>query len=341
MRRRELERSDSEGLQVFREVEVAMLAHGHQLRPVHPIVHDGAVWFHGAPKGEKADWVGERVTLAAHQVVCSVPSHWRHPERACPATTYYRSAQVEGILVAEQDLDRKAAVLQALMERYQPEGKHRPITADDPLYRAAVRGLAVVRVQGTLRARAKLGQNLDEDAYHRVLRGLWVRGDAGDDAAIEALQNEATHRQAPFLCGPHHTRLIARIPDARVPEAVALVRDAYWNEPWSDEVIAGAMRGSAVLVGIERGGELLATARAVSDRSKMVYIGDVAVRSDWRGRGLGTALLRHLLDHPAARTRWASLHTRPDIAAFYAPLGFVPWPGAGGPARVELRRTTS
>lgn len=338
MRRSELERNAEEGLILFDAVEQASLVCEHQIRPVHPIVFGDHVWFHGAPKGEKSSWLGRRVTLSVNRVICRIPSHWRHPERACPATTYYRSAQVDGVLVAEEDPVRKAAVLQAMMERYQPEGEHRPITADDPLYRSAVRGLVVARVEGTMRVRAKLGENLTEPAFLRVLEGLWSRGAPGDDAAIEELLAERASVLPEFLAGPHGSRLIARIPAEREPEALSLVRDAYWNERWDDEVIKGAMRGSQIFVGIEHDGALIATARATSDRSKMVYIGDVAVREDWRGRGVGTALLRHLLSHGAARTRWASLHTTPETARFYEPLGFRVWPGPGAPRRVELKR---
>ena len=127
--------------------------------------------------------------------------------------------------------------------------------------------------------------------------------------------------------------------DARVEEAVALVRDAYWNSPWEDEVIAGAMQGSGIFVGVEHDGALIATARATTDRSKMTYIGDVAVRLDWRGRGVGDALIRHLLAHPWAQTQWTSLHTRTPTTPFYAPMGFELWPPQDHPNRpIELRR---
>ena len=48
-------------------------------------------------------------------------------ERACPATTLYRSAQAHGTLEEVTSRADKARVLQALMEKYQPEGKHVPI----------------------------------------------------------------------------------------------------------------------------------------------------------------------------------------------------------------------
>lgn len=340
MRRSELRASPETGLQVFRDQDTAHLVHANQIRTVHPIVLDGEVWFHSAPKGEKTTWLGEHVTLAAHHRICAVPSSWMDPERACPATTYYRSGQIHGVLTEALDPILKARVLQALMERYQPQGGYRPITADDPLYAKAIRGLCVARVEGTLVAREKRGQNLQGARLEGVLKGLWDRGSLGDDRAIEAILAGRSEDDVPsFLRGPHGTRLLARIPDDRIPEVVELVRDASWNARWSEQTLQDATRDAPILVGVEHAGRLIGTARALSDRAKMTYVMDVVVEPSWRGRGIGRALIEHLLRHPWAQTCWASLHTLPGTAAFYEPLGFERWPvPAIHGERVELRR---
>src|SRR5262249_22573047 len=79
-------------------------------------------------------------------------------------------------------------------------------------------------------------------------------------------------------------------------------------------------------------GRVCATARAVSDTAKCSWIYDVMVAPAWRGRGLGEALVRLLLDHPAVRhARRVYLGTR-DAQAVYAKLGF------GGRETLETRR---
>ena len=104
--------------------------------------------FHGARAGEKMEGIGRHAVVAAHEVIAEIPSWFLDAERACPATTYYVSAQAHGPLRAITSQERKARVLAALMTKYQPEGRHVPISANHPLYRKAIRTSmgAVLRV---------------------------------------------------------------------------------------------------------------------------------------------------------------------------------------------------
>jgi ribosomal protein S18 acetylase RimI-like enzyme len=111
--------------------------------------------------------------------------------------------------------------------------------------------------------------------------------------------------------------------DLRV--VVDWLEDAYWNVGRVSRAdIAAAHRGSCAWVGA-RGprGELVATARAISDGAKHAWIYDVMVAPEWRGRRLGVAVTRLLVDHPAVRgARFVWLATR-DAQGVYAKLGFV------------------
>jgi GNAT superfamily N-acetyltransferase len=79
-----------------------------------------------------------------------------------------------------------------------------------------------------------------------------------------------------------------------------------------------------------RDGEQVGFARAVSDGVAVAYLADVFVLPEWQGRGLGTALVREVVDGgPLAQLRWL-LHTR-DAHAVYARLGF----GAPGERLME------
>ena len=64
----------------------------------------------------------------------------------------------------------------------------------------------------------------------------------------------------------------------------------------------------------------------MADGEALGYLADVVVAPEHRGRGIGRALARELVeDGPAAGWRWM-LHTR-DAHALYARLGFHPADG--------------
>jgi GNAT superfamily N-acetyltransferase len=126
-----------------------------------------------------------------------------------------------------------------------------------------------------------------------------------------------------------------------VNAAVALVRDAYWNEGVSDAILAASHRASVAWVGLEHEGRLVATARAISDRVKRSWIYDVAVDHAYQRQGVGTALMELMLDHPMVRETNLFLTTR-DAMPFYAGLRFVEvWtepPTDGRWARTHMMR---
>ena len=73
----------------------------------------------------------------------------------------------------------------------------------------------------------------------------------------------------------------------------------------------------------DEAGAIIGSARAISDGVKRGWIYDVIVAPAWRGRGVGQALTRLVLDHPALRaTATVMLGTR-DAQALYARFGFV------------------
>jgi nitroimidazol reductase NimA-like FMN-containing flavoprotein (pyridoxamine 5'-phosphate oxidase superfamily)/ribosomal protein S18 acetylase RimI-like enzyme len=295
------------------------------LRVVNFALHDGAIVFHGSPVGEKLEAVGRPAVLSIDETVAVVPSYFSDPERACPATTLYRSVQVHGVLEEVAGAAQKAGALQALMEKYQPEGGHVPITADHPLYKKAVEGVLVLRVSlQRVDGKSKLAQNRRAEEVARLLEGLWRRGAPGDARAVDLIRAANPAAAPAFLACPSGARLVCAVDATRAAEAVALLRDSYWNDTLPPEMIARAQLGASAWVGaVDDTRKLVATARAISDGTRWAGVFDVMVAPAWRGRGLGDAVMRLLLDHPAVRgARRVWLGTR-DAQKFYARLGFA------------------
>lgn len=335
MRRAEFAMSIAEARALLAELPVVHLAStlpdgSPVLRTVNSVVVDDWVAFHAAPKGEKTGFLGRAAVLQAEEDLGMVPSTFFDPEKACPATTYYRSVQVHGVVEEITDLPQKARVLQALMEKLQPEGGHIPITADHPHYKGPVNGLLVAGVRlERITGKAKLAQNRKPPEIAGLLTSLWRRGLPGDARTLELIRaaNPAAPTP-PFLAAPptaEGVTLHAWFPPDAADDVATLLAGEYWNTgAFSHDEIRRAHASGNPWVGARDGdGRVIASARAISDGSKLAWIYDVIVAPAWRGSGLGQAVTRLLLDHPAVRgARRVLLGTR-DAQSLYARFGFV------------------
>jgi len=182
-------------------VNVAMVSDdgGPVLKTFNAVVVGDVIAFHGAPAGEKMEGLGRPVVVGAHETVASIPSWFLDEERACPATTYYLSAQARGVAREVTAKARKAELLAALMAKHQPEGRHVPLDAAHPLYRKVIAGLLVVEVPlDHLSCKVKLGQNRTPAERLRVLEHLRRRGAPGDLRAIEIVLEHSPELRAPL-----------------------------------------------------------------------------------------------------------------------------------------------
>ncbi|MBL8911948.1 MAG: GNAT family N-acetyltransferase [Archangium sp.] len=344
MRRREFHGTDDEGRELFATLPVMQLAgvdpEGQPvLRTLNGVVDDGWLCFHGSPAGEKTTLIGQPVVVAVEETVARIPSYFMDPEKACPATTLFRSAQVHGVLQKLDEPVRKARVLQRLMEKLQPEGGYVPLDATSagepagqnvsPMYRAAVKGILIAGLPleaPQLTTKLKLAQNKKPEERVTMLEKLWGRGEPGDTRAIELIRDANPDTPTPMFleCVPG-LRLHAWLPEHYATAAAAMLKPEYWNDVFSEDELRRAHLGATAWVGItdEKTHELIATARAISDGGKYAWVYDVCVRADHRRRGLGQHLMRVLLDHPRVRgCRVVRLGTR-DAQSLYARYGFV------------------
>jgi nitroimidazol reductase NimA-like FMN-containing flavoprotein (pyridoxamine 5'-phosphate oxidase superfamily) len=270
------------------------------LRTVHGILFGEAVAFHGSPVGEKQEAIGRPAVIGAEEIVASIPSYFTDPERACPATTYYRSVQVHGCIEPVTDPEAKAHVLRLLMQRFQPEGGHVPITADHPLYAKAVAGIQVLQVPfGQVDGKAKLGQNLRPDQLCKVVTQLWQRGAGGDARAVDLVRKANPAMPLPeFLKGP--AGMVLRC-DVSTAEVQAVCGDTADSDAHVTGIRTGLAVPTAVWVGAEDpDGRLMACLAGASD-GMQVRILAAMVTGQVDGDLLLARMTALLLDHPALR----------------------------------------
>lgn len=299
-----------EGTPVLRALDAAVLEEG--------------VYFHGARTGEKAQCLGRPAVVSAEEVVAHLPSWMSHPTHACPASTLFRSVQVHGTLREVTDLAEKARALEALMRRWQPEGRYDPIDPSHPHYGKELRGVLVFGVSfERVDGKFKLLQNRRPEEILPVLAGLWERGHPGDVEAIEAIRAANPSVPDPAFLAGEGVRLHAALSEEDLPAVEALLAGEYWWEGRPRELIAPAHRAADAWVGARApDGTLVASARAVSDGAR-AWVYDVVVAQAWRGRGLGKRIVALLLDHPAVRRVPSVLLSTRDAQGLYARFGFV------------------
>jgi ribosomal protein S18 acetylase RimI-like enzyme len=101
-------------------------------------------------------------------------------------------------------------------------------------------------------------------------------------------------------------------------------RESYWGRGRPRERVQRTVDGSTRVVGLYDGEHQIGFARAVSDGVTVAYLADVYVLPAYRGRGLGLALVREMVEGGPgdwSEVRWL-LHTA-DAQGLYRKIGFA------------------
>ena len=103
----------------------------------------------------------------------------------------------------------------------------------------------------------------------------------------------------------------------------ALYGDYEWWDDRTVEDVRRALAETAVAVGVEADGELVAAARVLTDYTYYAKVYDVIVAADSRGEGHGERLLEAVVDHPDLQAvDGLALNCRAGLVGFYESVGF-------------------
>jgi GNAT superfamily N-acetyltransferase len=96
---------------------------------------------------------------------------------------------------------------------------------------------------------------------------------------------------------------------------------SYWATGRTRTTQDSLIDGAARVVGLYDGDRQIGFCRAATDGVSFVYLADVYVLEEYRGRGLGEELVREMIENgPLERLKWL-LHTS-DMHPLYRKFGF-------------------
>ncbi len=184
MRRKEFEVKERERInEVLKNAEIGYLSfNGPDGWPrVTPLnfVYEGRILWHGAIAGERFDCLKHdpRATFVAVSAQLYLPSHLLSEENATAATAAFKSVLVRGRCQSIEDPEEKCSILNLLMEKYQPEGRFKKVSPEDPMYEKVLRAtgvyaLTVEEVSGKF----KFCQNKSKEDRQKIVGKLKNRG---------------------------------------------------------------------------------------------------------------------------------------------------------------------
>jgi GNAT superfamily N-acetyltransferase len=110
-----------------------------------------------------------------------------------------------------------------------------------------------------------------------------------------------------------------------------LANESYWAKRRPYATVERIVREADRVVGLYKDGAQVGYCRAATDGVSFVYLADVYVLEEHRGRGLGVELVREMVENgPYAGVKWL-LHTT-NAHTLYARFGF------GAPSEKMMER---
>lgn len=147
------------------------------------IIKSDAVYMHSHPFGEKLDNIkrNEKVGFEVDQHICFLPSFYFHPTDASQADTLYISVVIKGNASIVEDNKEKASALNALMKKYQKEGRYQTLHP----YMSSVNEVTVIKiVPKEMHGKYKIGQHWASAYRLKIARNIIEREGKGQAKAI-------------------------------------------------------------------------------------------------------------------------------------------------------------
>jgi spermidine synthase len=102
----------------------------------------------------------------------------------------------------------------------------------------------------------------------------------------------------------------------------------WWDGPDNEKHVIRIIKGSHCFVmAVLNSEEIVGMGRSISDGASDAYIQDVTVKKNYRGQGIGTQIVRMIINRlQKDGIFWIGLIAEKDSHGFYEPIGFKQMP---------------
>jgi len=145
-----------------------------QIIPMNFVLINNTVYMHSHIRGEKLDNVkrNSKVGFEVDRNLEFLPSYFFDPNDASLADTLYISVVIKGEATIVSDSTEKALALNALMKKYQPEGKYEPMRENMQVLNEVV---VIKIIPNQMNGKYKIGQNMSKQKRIELAENILIR----------------------------------------------------------------------------------------------------------------------------------------------------------------------
>ena len=157
-----------------------------QIIPMNFVLINNIVYMHSHIRGEKLNNIkrNSKVGFEVDRNLEFLPSYFFDPNDASLADTLYISVVIKGEAVIVSDSTEKALVLNALMKKYQPEGKYEPMRENMQV----LNEVAVIKIiPNQMNGKYKIGQNMSKQKRIELAENILIRNSKTAQDTLEIM----------------------------------------------------------------------------------------------------------------------------------------------------------
>ncbi len=144
-----------------------------QIIPMNFVLINNIVYMHSHIRGEKLNNIkrNSKVGFEVDRNLEFLPSYFFDPNDASLADTLYISVVIKGEAVIVSDSTEKALALNALMKKYQPEGKYEPMRENMQV----LNQVAVIKIlPNEMNGKYKIGQHMSKQKRIELAENILI-----------------------------------------------------------------------------------------------------------------------------------------------------------------------